>query len=132
MRLVEIMPLIAGAVTVGFVLWRAFATGPLPTGAWRWVAGLAALFALWSLAAILMEGPLGFWPEHTRNLWGNQIWFDLLLAAGTAFALLVPRARAAGMWVPLWGVVVLSSGSIGLLAMVARLLQREEQISRAG
>lgn len=131
MRLVEILPLLTGAMAVGFVAWRAFSRAPLPAGAWRLPAGAAAGLALWSLVAGLAEGPLGFWPEHTRNLWGNQIWFDLLLAAATAFALLVPRARAVGMWVPLWGVAVLASGSIGLLAMAARVLHLEERISRA-
>lgn len=132
MRLVEIVPLLAGVLAAAFVAWRALAQGPPPPAAWRWPAGAAALLALWSLGAVLLEGPLGFWPEHTRNLWGNQIWFDLLLAAATAFALMVPRARAVGMLVPLWGLLVLVSGSIGLLAMAARLLHREEQVSHAG
>jgi len=45
---------------------------------------------------VIREAPLGFWVEHPRHLWGNQIWFDLLLAAGVAWALLVPRARRLG------------------------------------
>jgi hypothetical protein len=46
-------------------------------------AGLSAAFAVFSVIAVTREGPLGFWVEHSRNLWGNQLWFDLLLAAGT-------------------------------------------------
>mgnify|MGYP001375965121 CR=1 FL=1 len=32
-------------------------------------------------------GWAGFWPLHQAGVWGNQIWFDLLLAVGTAWSL---------------------------------------------
>lgn len=67
-------------------------------------------------------GPFGFWPEHVRNAWGNQIWFDLLLSVGMAFALLAPRARAQGMRLVPWFIAVACTGSVGLLAMGARYL----------
>ena len=38
------------------------------------------LFLGWSLYTIASEGFFAFWGEHTRNAWGNQIWFDLLIA----------------------------------------------------
>lgn len=127
MTLVTVLPWIAGfGLVVGLAALTA-RDGALPREAWRVPAGLSLLFLLWSLAAAIVEGPLGFWPEHVRNMWGNQIWFDLLLAAGVAYALLLPRARAVGMQPWLWLVLVVCSGSIGLLAAVARLLYLESR-----
>ncbi|MCU0888779.1 MAG: hypothetical protein MUC64_12350 [Rubritepida sp.] len=125
MRLVEVLPWLGGFALAGTMLWLARQPGPPGPRAWRVPAGLALAFLGFSLAAVLAEGPLGFWPEHTRNLWGNQIWFDLLLAAGVAWALMLPRARAAGMRPLPWLPLILGTGSIGLLAMLARLLQLE-------
>ncbi|MCX5739995.1 MAG: hypothetical protein NTZ61_16160, partial [Proteobacteria bacterium] len=65
---------------------------------------------------------LGFWTEHTRNLWGNQIWIDLLSAVGIAWFLIVPQAKALGMRPLPWLVLVACTGCIGFLAMTARLL----------
>lgn len=90
--------------------------------AWMAPAGAAALLFAWTLLAIAREGPVGFWPHHLSDAWGVQIWMDLLLSAGTAFALLAPRARAVGMNPLPWFVTVALSGSIGLLAMAARYL----------
>ena len=94
---------------------------PTPTY-WVIPAAFCAAFTAWSLAAVVTEGPFGFWPEHVRNMWGNQIWFDLLLAIGLAFLLIAPRARKLGMKLSLWLIFILCTGSIGLSAMVARYL----------
>ena len=91
-----------------------------PRGAWLIPATLSAAFFGWSVHAIALEGPLGFWPEHIRNGWGNQIWFDLLLGVGTAFTLLAPRAKARGMRLAPWFIAIACTGSVGLLAMCAR------------
>ncbi len=132
MTLVEVLPWLAALGLVGTMAALARRPdGPVSMDAWRIPAGLGLAFLAWSLAAIAIEGPTGFWPEHTRNLWGNQIWFDLLLAAGTAFSLLLPRARAAGMNPWPWLVLILCSGSIGLLAALARLLWLEARRSAA-
>ncbi len=88
---------------------------------WLFPAGLSMAFLLFTLQAVLTEGLLGFWPEHTRNLWGNQIWFDLLLAAGIGWFLIVPQARAQCMRLPLWLVLIGCTGCIGFLAMLSRL-----------
>lgn len=90
--------------------------------AWMVPAILSAAFFAISVDVIAKAGPLGFWTEHLRGPWGAQIWCDLLLAAGTATALLLPRARAVGMRSIPWMLAVLASGSIGLLAMTARCL----------
>ena len=91
-------------------------------GVWLLPAGLSAVLLVWSIWTIALEGPLGFWFEHSRDAWGNQIWFDLLLGVGTAFALLAPHARAKGMRLVPWFLAIACSGSIGMLAMCARYL----------
>jgi hypothetical protein len=89
---------------------------------WLLPAALSLAFLLFSLQAIVSEGLLGFWTEHTRNLWGNQIWFDLLLAVGIGWFLVVPQAKAQGMRLLPWLVLIVCTGCIGFLAMIARML----------
>ena len=60
-----------------------------------------------------------------------QIWFDLLCSIGVGWALLAPRARAAGMTPWPWLVLTLAVGGIGLLATLARVLYREGQSATA-
>jgi hypothetical protein len=84
-----------------------------------------ALFSIWSLFAVLREGPLGFWPNHSQGFWGNQVWFDLLMGLTMAWVLIAPRAKAQGMKLPLWMLFVLCSGSIGFSAMLGRMLYLE-------
>jgi hypothetical protein len=92
---------------------------------WRLPAVLSAAFAAFTLVAVVQDGLFGFWREHTDSLWGNQVWFDLLLAFGVAWTALLPRLRAAGMTPAPWALVFLATGSIGLLAMLSRLMWRE-------
>lgn len=119
----HMLPLLAaGAFILAGVLAIVRAGLTSSRQAWIIPATLAPIFLAWSLNAVLREGPLGFWPEHVRNAWGNQIWFDLLLGVGTAFALLAPRARAKGMRLAPWFVAIACTGCVGLLAMAARYL----------
>ena len=119
---------LALAAGLAFVLIGLSNTRPTATAAgWRAPATLSLLFLGWSVFAAVTEGPTGFWPEHVRNAWGNQIWFDLLLAAGVAFAALAPAARQVGMNTRLWLLLVAATGSIGLLAMLARLRYLQAQ-----
>lgn len=118
----SILPLLAGIALVVFVLFWLTPGYSIKTTAWIFPAIVSGLFLAWSLFAVVFEGPLGFWPVHTANAWGNQVWFDLLLAAGIALALMVPEARKLGMRPLPWSVLVLCTGSIGLLAMMARLM----------
>lgn len=97
---------------------------------WRLPAIASLLFLAFSVHAITAEGFLGFWTEHVRNAWGNQIWFDLLLAAAVGFAALVPRARRVGMSPWPWALALVLTGSVGLLAMFARLLDLEDRAGR--
>lgn len=125
MALVEFMPWISGAGFLVLTLALARGAGPLPR-AWLLPAGLSGLFLGWTAFAAAREGPLAFWVEHTRNLWGNQIWFDLLFAVGIAWWLILPRARAQGIRPLPWLAFVVATGTIGLLALVARVLYLEQ------
>lgn len=84
-------------------------------------AALAGGFAAFTAVALASEGVLPIWENHTANLWGVQVWWDLLIAVTIALVLIAPRARAAGMNLPLWFAFVVATASIGLLAMAARL-----------
>lgn len=127
MELTTLMPGLVGAGTIGFVVLAAASGGGRRPGLWMLPAVISLAFFGWTLWAVVTEGSLGFWVEHTRNKWGNQIWFDLLFAVAIGWWLIVPRARRAGLNVWAWLPVVLSTGCIGFLAMLARLMYREEQ-----
>lgn len=129
MKIVEIFPLITGGLAVIYLLSLATSKGDWGKGGWILPAVLCIALILWSLSAASQEGPFGFWQEHIRNLWANQIWFDLLLAASTAFTFMVPRARARGMRLLPWAIAVLALGSIGLLAFWARIAFLEQRKS---
>ena len=96
-------------------------------GLWWIPAVLSALFFAGSLRAVSTGGIFGFWTEHIRNDWNNQIFIDLLLCAACAYLLLLTRARAVSMKVLPWFVLIAATGSIGLLAMVARVLFLERR-----
>lgn len=97
---------------------------------WKAPLLISLLFFAYSLFTSVTEGPLMFWVEHTRSFWGNQIWFDLLLAAGVAWFLLVPQAKRLGMRLPVWLLTVALTGSIGLLAMLARTLYLQNKLEK--
>lgn len=123
MLLYHFLPVIAGLAFLLAGLRILARTGKVAErGAWLIPAALSAGLFGWSVHAIASEGPLGFWTEHVRDAWGVQIWFDLLLGLGTAFALLAPRARASGMRLAPWFIAIACTGSVGLLAMGARYL----------
>lgn len=120
-----VLPWVAASAFVVVTLVMALGARGSASTSWAMPAALAALFALWTCHAARSEGVTGFWTEHVRSAWGNQIWFDLLLAIATAWILLLPRARAVGMRPLPWLVLIVGTGSIGLLAMVARCLYLE-------
>jgi hypothetical protein len=130
MPLIQILPTAAAIAVALIAVMIAIQQSNAPIKAiWILPAILMCLFLGWTLFAVISEGPIGFWAEHTRNLWGNQIWFDLLLAASTAWALIAPRAKAQRMLLFPWLGLILATGSIGILAMVARLLFLEERMA---
>lgn len=107
-------------IAVLFTLGIPALTGRFWPKLWIAPALLSAAFLGWSLFTVWSEGLGAVWAEHTRNAWGNQIWFDLLIAIGLGWLTLAPRARALGMRPAVWLLAVLCTGCVGLLAMLAR------------
>jgi hypothetical protein len=90
-------------------------------------AMLAAGFGAYTGATIFYEGVETVIANHTGNLWGVQVWWDLIFAVSIALFFIAPRARKMGMNIPLWALFVASTASIGLFAMIARLFWLEGQ-----
>ncbi len=95
--------------------------------AWLVPAVVAVPFAVWTGLAVVEEGLFGFWPMLMGSHWGLQVWFDRLICVTAAFFLLQNRARAAGMKSEVWVLVVIFTGSIGLLLMLARTVYLERK-----
>lgn len=95
------------------------------SNSWLAPALLAAVFLAFSLVSVASEGPFGFWYDHVEDFWGNQIWFDLLLAIGAAWYVLVPRMRRLDMRPLPWLAFIACTGSVGLLATLARTVYLE-------
>jgi TRAP-type uncharacterized transport system fused permease subunit len=123
----SLLPAIAGGLFVLFGVAVAAKDNRQMKQIWLFPMVLSLLFLLFSIHTIMTEGLFGFWAEHTtRNLWGNQIWFDLLLGLGIGWFLVVPQAKALGMRLVPWLVLIVCTGCIGFLAMIARLLYLRE------
>lgn len=88
---------------------------------------LCGAFATYTAVQIASEGVAGFYTNHTANLTGLQVWIDLIMGTVVALFFIAPRARAAGMNVLPWTLLVGCTASIGLLAMVARLFWLERR-----
>lgn len=115
----DLYPILPIAALMLFLL-TTVREGLSPSRGWHFAALVCAAFLAWSLYTVAAEGPLGFWPNHTVNAWGNQVWFDLLIAIAIGWSLLLPRARVAGMRIWLWLALICATGCIGLAAMFAR------------
>ena len=128
--MLQILPPLAYSAIALCVLAVALWARSVTTLAWQAVAAVALAFGGFSLVTVWQDGLLPFWVNHTSNLAGNQVWFDLLLAVGIAFYLIAPRARAVGMRILPWALAVLATASIALLPMLARLIWLEARQSR--
>lgn len=122
--LFELAPYAGAALFLLFIVSKLARPGR-SEGRWVPASVAAGLFAVWSGYAVYEGGWIGFWPLHQAGAWGNQIWFDLLLAIGAGWTLLLPRARSVGMQVVPWTLLILCTGSIGLCAMLSRCLYLE-------
>lgn len=89
-------------------------------------AVLSAGFAAFTAVTIWAEGVLPVYLNHSSNLWGVQVWYDLLISVAIALLFVVPRARKVHMNCTAWVLLVGATASIGLLAMVARLFWLEQ------
>lgn len=94
-------------------------------------AVLSAAFGGFTAVQLWQEGPVMFWTNHSANLTGVQVWWDLVSAVMIGLFLIIPRARAAGMNVLPWAIFVICTASIGLLAMAARLFWLESRTKTA-
>ncbi|MBX7513036.1 hypothetical protein K3179_00600 [Qipengyuania sp. GH38] len=112
-------------LALGYVL-----AGSPKVGSAILAAALAAGFGAFTAVTIANEGVLLVWTNHTQNLWGVQVWWDLLCAVVLAVFLIAPRARTAGMRMIPWILFVAATASIGLLAMVARLFWLEARAEK--
>lgn len=90
-------------------------------------AMLSAGFAAYTAGQIWSEGVVMFFTNHSANLTGLQVWWDLVMCVVIALFFIVPRAQKAGMNVWAWALFSACTASIGLLAMCARLFWLEQQ-----
>lgn len=123
--------LFAAGLAVALVAFAHIVTNREQIGSTMIAAMLSAGFGAFTAVTIFKEGVMPVWLNHTSNLWGVQVWWDLLFSLGVACFFIVPRARAQGMNVVLWLVFVALTASIGLLAMVARLFWLEKRTATA-
>jgi len=124
MSLLQILPL-AACILFVIVTLTALIAPENPKTDWKKPALLFAAFLGFTLYALFTEGLLGFWPNHTQDAWGNQVWFDLLIAIGIVWVLILPRAKAQNLKLPFWLIFIMCSGCVGVLAMLARLYMLE-------
>lgn len=125
MTLVQIIPIVAILCVLAFMLRIVSASNPNATsmirGNWQFTAALSAAFLAFSILTIAQEGVAAVWQNHTQNFWGNQVWIDLIISLGIGWWVLLPKARSLGMNDALWVALIVASGGIGLLAMLARI-----------
>jgi hypothetical protein len=131
MNQISLFPILAGALFIAAGIHNIGTTGRFKKFAWIAPAMLSTFFLMLSLQAVVAEGPSGFWTEHTRNLWGNQIWYDLLLALGAAWYFAAKKARILGLRSWPWLLAIIATGSIGLLAFLARVLYVDSRSASA-
>ena len=130
MSALEVMPVLAYLGCIFAVLAVARGGEMAPRALWVAAAGLGALFFAFSLVTVTREGLLQFWVNHTTDMTGNQVWFDLLIAVTLSFYLLAPRARAVGMKLMPWAIAVILTACIALLPMLARVIWLEQRAAK--
>lgn len=125
LALTPLTALFAGGFLVAVAAIASIVMREQKIGSAALAAALCGGFAAYTTGTIYAEGVLPVLANQSSNLWGVQVWWDLLIAITIALFLIAPRARAQGMNLPLWTVFVVATASIGLLAMVARLFWLE-------
>ncbi len=125
-------------MTILEIIWLAATTGGLLAlltilftkregGSATLAAVLCGGFGAFTAGQIWEEGVVMFFTNHTQNLTGVQVWWDLVMCWIIAFFFIAARARRQGMNVALWAVLIAPTGSVGLLAMCARLFWLENR-----
>ena len=126
MQMFEISAIAALIGMGGFVLLYTRQGGALVATAWVWPAGLSAVFFVFSAVALVQDGLWPIWFNHTQDLWGNQVWFDLLIGFSISWVLLMGEGHRLGVRPWPWLLTLFLTGNIGLLAMLARILYLRE------
>ncbi|WP_086609076.1 DUF2834 domain-containing protein [Erythrobacter donghaensis] len=119
------------ATTGGFIALLSILMAKRESGSALLAAILSGGFATYTAIQIAQEGVIGFFTNHTQNLTGLQVWWDLVMCAMIALFFIAPRARKVGMNVVPWSLLVAGTASIGLLAMCARLFWLENRAASA-
>jgi hypothetical protein len=128
---VQASPLVMLAGTVGILGYGTFCVSNKARQhqqiSWKIPALVCAWFWGFSIYTVAEEGIIGFWPNHSTNLWGNQVFFDLLHSVVLFWFALLPRAKAVRMPILPWFMYVGSTASVGGLHMYARILYLEQK-----
>lgn len=124
-ELIWIAPVVGGLIALLTIL-----NAKREIGSAAAAAILFAGFSAFTAVQIGREGVIGFYTNHSQSLTGLQVWWDLITCALIALFFIVPRARAAGMNILPWALLVGTTASIGLLAMCARLFWLEQAAAR--
>lgn len=93
----------------------------------RWIvpAVASAAFLVFSVCVMVLEGPFGFLAEHAHGGWGAQVAIDLFTSVTVGLALVWGRAQKVGVRRLPWVLLTVATGSIGLLAFIARVFYVE-------
>ena len=120
LEILAIAGVVAAVAVILYIITNDVRTGNIPLA-----LALFGGFSGYTAVTIAREGVMPLWLNHTNNLWGIQVWWDLLLSVGIALFFIAPRARKVGMSIAPWALFVAATASIGLLAMVARVFWLE-------
>ncbi len=122
LEILTVIGLIPGLAALTYILVAKPVSGS-PVIAAMFAAGFAAFTAV----QIWNDGIMMFWTNHSANLTGIQVWWDLVFCVMIALFFIAPRAHKVNMNVPVWALFVATTASIGLFAMIARLFWLERQ-----
>jgi len=120
LEILAIAGVVAAVAVILYIITNDVRTGNIPLA-----LALFGGFSGYTAVTIAREGVMPLWLNHTNNLWGIQVWWDLLLSVGIALFFIAPRARKVSMSIAPWALFVAATASIGLLAMVARVFWLE-------
>lgn len=131
LALTPLIALFAGGFLAALIAIGSIVLRDSRIGSAALAAAICGGFIAFTAGTIYSEGLTPIFTNQTSNLWGVQVWWDLLIAVTVALFLIAPRARKVGMKLPLWILLVVATASIGLLAMAARLFWLERATSGA-
>ena len=119
--------LFVAGIVGGLAAWLYILSAKPAAGNAVLAAMLCGGFAAYTAVQIWHDGVIMFWTNHTVNLTGIQVWWDLIISVLIALFFIAPRARKMGMNLWLWAIPVGLLGSVGLLAVIARLFWLENR-----